>query len=136
MITDKIKGMGDTARELILSVVLTGALFQAAGMWFAKEKWYFTTGLWIGVLISVFMAAHMEHSIRNAVELSEEDAPGYFRRMYAIRTGIVLMLFGCTVLMELGNVVSLFFGLFSLKIGAYLQPVLHRLLVKIRKKGR
>lgn len=136
MITNRIKDMGSTARELILSVVLAGALFQGAGMWFVKEKWYFTAGLWIGVLISVMMAVHMEYSIQNAVELPEEDAPGYFRKMYALRTGIVLVLFGCTVLLDLGNVVSLFLGLFALKIGAYLQPILHRLLVKIRKKGR
>lgn len=136
MIREKIRGLNDTARELTAGVLLSGLVMQAVGMWLTEDKLYFTAGLWTGVLLSAFMALHMNRSIQNAVSLSEEDAPGYYRKMYALRAGVVLLIFGCAVLLQFGNVISLFLGLFSLKIGAYLQPVLHKLLVKMRKKGR
>lgn len=136
MIREKIRTLNDTVRELTAGVFLTGMVIQAVGMWFVEDKLYFTAGLWIGVALAVFMALHMNRSIENAVMLSEEDAPAYCRKMYAVRTGVVLLIFGCAAFFRPGNVVALFLGLFSLKFGAYLQPVLHRLLVKMRKKGR
>lgn len=133
MITKKLKNMNETLSGMLMGIVLSGTVFQAAFVWFAENKLYFSAGLWIGVLISVFMAIHMNYSIQNAVELNEEDAPGYYRKLYAIRMGVVLAVFGAAVLLRLGSPAALFLGLFTLKIGAYLQPVLHKLFFKRRK---
>lgn len=132
----RIKSMSSVLKELILGILLCGLIFQISLVWLADSKLLYTTGLWIGVGISAFMAIHMNHSIENALDMPEEDAAGYSRKMYALRTAVVLVLFGAACYFRLGNVVAIFLGLFTLKFGAYLQPILHKMMQKVKEKGR
>lgn len=133
---EKNRGLGETAGELMAGIALWGLLSQAVGMWFFADKGYYTAGLWIGIAISLVLTLHMNHCIRRAVELPQEQAARYYQKMYTIRTGLFLVLFIGAMALRLGNGAALLLGLLSVKIGAYLQPILHRLRVKLRKKGR
>lgn len=132
---EKDKGSNETAAELIVGIGICGIVFQASGMWFFADKLYFTVGLWIGVLICVALALHMNYSIRAALEMPKEHAAAYYRRMYSIRTVIFIVLFIGTIALGIGSAAALFLGLLSMKFGAYLQPVLHRLRKKRKRKG-
>lgn len=132
---EKRKGSNETAAELIAGIGICGIVFQAVGMWFFADKLHFTAGLWIGVLICVALALHMNYSIREMLEMPKEHAAAYYRRMYSIRTVIFLVLFIGAIVLGIGSAAALFLGLLSMKFGAYLQPVLHRLRKKRKGKG-
>lgn len=83
-------------------------------------------GFLFGGALGSFMAVHMAYSINTAVDLGEQGALNHTRKMYVIRTMIVLV---CAVLLYYTgwvNILAIFAGLFGLKPAAYLQPVLHR----------
>lgn len=85
-------------------------------------------GFLFGGALGSFMAVHMAHSINTAVDLGEQGALNHTRKMYVIRTAVVL---ACAVLLYYTgwvNILAVFAGLFGLKPAAYFQPVLHRCL--------
>jgi hypothetical protein len=127
--------INETLRELILGILIFGFLFWILPIWFVEEKGSYTLGLLIGVAGAVFQALHMNYSIGRSLELLEKDATGYMQKMAAIRMGATVLLFGLVCLLGLGYPLATFAGLFSLKLGAYFQPILHRLMEKKERKG-
>lgn len=120
-------------KELILGILICGILFQCALVWFFGDRLFFSIGLWIGVAIAVFMAWHINYSLDAALDLLDESsASKYMYRMYAIRMAVVLVVFFVAAYFQPGNMIGVLIGMFSLKFGAYLQPLLQ----KIKKKRR
>ena len=134
MIKSWINNLNMTIKTMLIGILGFGLLFQIVFVWLASDKLAFTAGLWIGVGISVFMALHMNMSVENAIERDGEAAAGYMRRMYVIRTVLVIALFFAVYFLRLGNVAAVFMGLFTLKFGAYLSTPLRRYIEK-RKTG-
>lgn len=132
-----IKRINLVSKELIIGILICGVVFQLAFMWLSDSKLLFTSGLWIGIAISVCVALHMNWSIENALEMDEKSAVSHMRKTFLLRIIVIAGLFFGTYLLNLGDVVAVFLGLFGLKIGAYLQPLLHRVFQKINsnKKG-
>ena len=52
-----------------------------------------------------------------------------------MRYAVVVVVFSITMYFDLGNLVTLFLGVMGLKISAYLQPFLHKVLNKVTRKG-
>lgn len=120
-------------KELIFAILICGILFQCALVWFFDDRLFFSIGLWIGVAIAVFMAWHINYSLDAALDLLDESsASKYMYRMYAIRMAVVLGVFFVAAYFQPGNMIGVLIGMFSLKFGAYLQPLLQ----KIKKKRR
>lgn len=117
----------DALKQLVFGILLCGILFWAVFVWFFGSKLYFSAGLWIGIAIAVFMAWHIYYSLDRGLDLPQEDASKYMYRMYAIRMAVVLAAFFLTAWLRLGNMAGVLFGMFSLKLGAYLQPLLQKL---------
>ncbi|MDY4515716.1 MAG: ATP synthase subunit I [Lachnospiraceae bacterium] len=132
MIKDFLRRMNRTAKELICGILIFGAVIWLIFIWLASDKWSFTLGLALGVAAAMLLAVHMNYSIEQSLELTEKDAAGYMRRMVLLRTGMVVLLFAVVCLLRFGNPLAVFAGLFTLKLGAYFQPVLHRLIEKKR----
>ena len=109
-----------------------GILFQAVFVWFSDAKVFFSLGLWIGVGVAVFMAWHIRYSLEDALDMSEGDAPKHMYRMYGIRMAVVLVVFFITAYFEIGSMIGVLLGVMTLKVGAYMQPLLQ----KIKKKRR
>lgn len=130
MIRDSIRRMGTTIKELILGILLFGAVIWLILIWFVSDKGSFTLGLLLGTALSAGLALHMNYSIGQSLELAEKDAQSYMQRMAVLRMGMVLILFGAAYLLRIGNPIGIFAGLFTLKFGAYFQPLLHRLIHK------
>lgn len=119
--------MSAVLKELILGILICGLLFQLTLMWLAEDKLRYTTGLWLGVICSVLKAIHMEYCIRNALDRNEKGATSYTGLMYGVRMGFSLLLIGVTWYFNLGNIIALFLGMFTLKAGAFLQIPIHRI---------
>ena len=101
-------------------------------VWFSDAKVFFSLGLWIGVGVAVFMAWHIRYSLEDALDMSEGDAPKHMYRMYGIRMAVVLVVFFITAYFEIGSMIGVLLGVMTLKVGAYMQPLLQ----KIKKKRR
>ncbi len=127
------ENMSQVLKELLAGILLLGLVIQGGFVWLVSDKWYFTTGLWSGVVLALFMAIHMNCSIEKSLTLSEDDAQGHMQKMTAVRMAVVILVMGAVCFLKLGNGVSLFAGVLTLKFSAYFQPILHRLMEKLRK---
>ena len=113
---------------LVLGIIIYGVLLQAVGIWFVDDRLHYSTGLWIGSGCALFMAVHMAMSIEDAVTIGTED--GAKKKTVAsamTRYLVVLAVLVATFYFRLGMILPAFFGVFGLKISAYLQPVFYRL---------
>lgn len=126
---------GSVLKELILGTVLCGLVICLATVWFADAKLTFLLSIAVGILGAVAMAAHMNQTIGYALELPEDSAGKYMRNQSLLRMGGAFVL-ALAVYYLKGDIVAIFLGLLSLKPGAYVQPLIHRLLNRNFKKGR
>ena len=121
---------------LLIGILLYGIFIQLTGVWFVEDKLRYSSGLWIGILTAMGMAYHIALIIAETI-----DAPNPEKvRTWIIAKGIlryaaVAAVFAVTMYFDLGNLVTLFLGVMGLKISAYLQPYLHKLLLKTKGKG-
>ncbi len=120
--------INDTLLELIVGIVVCGALIQIVAVVVAGFSAEFAVGLWIGIAAAVGLAAHMYRSIDRALDMQPDDAEKYMRKAYLIRTVMILAVAGVVTYVQLGYVMATFGGVLCLKFGAFLQPLVHRLI--------
>lgn len=125
-----MKKKDTTLLELLIGIILLGAVIQIVCLIISKDYLYNAIGLWSGIAIACFTAIHMKRSIEDALDLGEEGAKKHVRSGYAFRMVVTLIVAGVVVCFNLGNPITLLIGLFPLKISAYLQPHMHKLLKK------
>ena len=114
---------------LLIGILLYGIFIQLTGVWFVEDKLRYSSGLWIGILTAMGMAYHIALIIAETI-----DAPNP-EKVRTWRYAAVAAVFAVTMYFDLGNLVTLFLGVMGLKISAYLQPALHKLLLKTKGKG-
>lgn len=120
----------NTFRNLIFGIVGLGILIQIVLFIVADDILYQASGLWMGIFISCACAFHMKRSIEDALDLGEDGAIKHTRIAYATRMVIAAIVIVIFLVKNLGNPLTLLIGLFPLKISAYLQPVIAKLLDK------
>ena len=107
-------------KDMIITMLLYGIIAQIVCLIIPGDHLRMTAGLWIGVAAGVFMVIHMKNSLDEAVLYGEQEAQRYMQKSYAIRYLVVVVL-------------TLFAGIMSLKLAAYLQPIMHKLFAKFKK---
>ena len=120
---------------LILMVVLELG-FNIIEKVFNDSFWFVLTGFLIGIFLSIILVIMMTRTIENIV-----NGGGYGATKQSIigsvtRSAIVIAVIVLLLITHIGNVFSMLFGLFGLKLSAYLQPITHKLIIKLNKKGR
>ena len=113
-------------KSLISGILLCGILFQSL-CGFLMQRSFFHWGCG-----SEFRDRHIRYSLEDALDMSEGDAPKHMYRMYGIRMAVVLVVFFITAYFEIGSMIGVLLGVMTLKVGAYMQPLLQ----KIKKKRR
>ena len=89
---------------------------------FFRDDIYIGIGFFEGYLMALFMVFHMAYSIEDAVFMREDDALKHTRKSYAFRILIFVIVFSLIIFLKLGNIIAILFGIFSLKVSAYIQP--------------
>ena len=105
-------------------------------MWLAEDKLRYSSGLWIGIVTAMALAYHIARVIAETIDFP--DAEKARTRIIAkgiLRYVAVVAVFGITMYYDLGNLITLFLGVMGLKISAYLQPALHKVIMKVTAKG-
>ena len=116
--------------ELVLGILVYGMIAWLTGIWLVKDKFLYSTGLWLGVVLAVGMAIHMAVVIEDAVSMS--SGQGKLIAMSLLRYMAVAAAFFCIAYFKLGNPIAAFIGVMGLKIAAYLQPLIHKIILKLQ----
>ena len=139
----RVTGTGEMLRRinnalpgLVLGILVYGCAVELIGVWFVEDKLRYTTGLLIGIALACGMAVHMAVVLLDAVDLyGGEHARGKLAVKSVLRYLVVVVVFFAMVKWNLGNLYTAFIGVIGLKISAYLQPVAHKALSKLRGRG-
>lgn len=130
---EKMDSLKRTVLELLLGILLFGLLFEFAGLLFVTDKLSHSVGIGCGVLIAAGMAIHMAYNINDALDWDAEQAAKALRRGSMLRYATVVLITMLLAYFKIGNVISCFLGIMSLKTAAYSQPVVHKVINKIFK---
>ncbi len=119
---------------LLAGIVLYGVVFQFTGMWFVDDKQQYTIGLWIGILLAMGMAVNMAVVILDAVDVMASTGTAVRTGFWSVlRYVVVIGAFVGVWYFEVGNLLVMFLGVMGLKVSAYLQPLLHRFILRLRR---
>ena len=127
-----LKRINPSLPGLVAGIIIYGLIIQLAGVWFVEDKIGYTIGLWYGVAIAIGMAINLAMVIYDAVTFDGEGNAN--KRVVAkslLRYIVVAVLFFILGYFEFGNLFTAILGVFGLKISAYMQPLLNKLVNKL-----
>lgn len=130
---EKMDSLKRTILELLIGILIFGILFEVVGVFLVKEKAAYSVGILCGVIMAVLMLLHMAHNLDDALSWDEVNArrsvrAGTMRRYMAVSIATILLGY-----FKIGNVLSCFLGIMSLKTAVYIQPFVHRIINRILK---
>ena len=126
-----INDINNTLLALIIGILGFGILCQVVGMWFVESPLRYTLGLWIGVCLAVFSAIHMYWSIDRNLTINggnKGGATASATKSNLIRYGVILIIFTVICVTDFAYPLAAFLGIMSLKPGAYLTPLIKKIL--------
>lgn len=116
---------------LVAGIVIYGFIVQLTGVWFVEDKIGYSIGLWYGIAIGIGMAINLATVIYDAVTFDGEgNANKRVAAKSALRYIVVAILFGILGYFEFGNLFTAFLGVMGLKVSAYAQPLLNKIVNK------
>lgn len=126
-----MKKMNETLKDLIIGIVLCMVVVCIIGALVTDNKLSFIFGELLGSIIAIMLAIHLNASISRALDMNEEGAAKYTKKMAILR----LIIMGCAVVValtfpEIFNLIGTLLGILGLKISAYLQPLTNRFITK------
>lgn len=122
-----LKRLNEALPALLAGIFIYGLLIEFIGIWFVSDKLHFTSGLWIGIACAMGMGVHLAKVIDDAVRMGGSSA----RRLSAksvLRYLVVVVIFFLMMQFDLGNLIAAFIGVLGLKVSAYAQPFMHKLI--------
>ena len=119
-----------TLRELMAGIIVYGLIWEAALLLFTERKIYHSAGLLIGIVISLFLAANIASTLDTGLDLDEKNAVSYMKRKASLRYLAVCVIFVLLAVLDKGNPLTCFAGVMGLKAGAYMHPLIERILNK------
>lgn len=125
-----------TLWELIIGTIVCVLLFMLGNL-LVKNQFAYTIGLILGGAVAIGMSFHMYSSLQKAVLYDRETAGKKIKIGSLIRMAFMLIALVLSVILpQYISLLGVAFGILSLKFSAYLQPLTHKVLKKIRNKGR
>ena len=120
----------ELTREMLITMVVYGVVLQVICIFLPGDLLKMACGLWIGIAIGAGMLIHMKNSLIEALDLGEAGAKKYMQKSYMKRYIVVVVVFIAVAYLGIANVLTLLAGVMGLKVSAYLQPVLQKVLKK------
>lgn len=117
----------NTLLELICGILLYGVVGQLLVLCFFHDKVSMSMGWWIGVTTAVLSAYHMWWGLDRALDLNKKDAAKSIALHNLLRYGAMVIIMGIVIITETGNPLTAVFGMYGLKMGAYMQPFIYKL---------
>lgn len=124
-----LKRLNEALPGLLIGILAYGVIVQLVGVWFVTDKIRYSSGLWIGVACATGMAIHLAMVIEEAVRTPEAGTKRLSVKSVA-RYLVVVAVITIMMYFHLGNLVSAFIGILGLKVSAYAQPFMHKMIFK------
>ena len=125
---NKLKHINRGLFELSLGILFLGAVCLITGIFLVKDPGLYTVSLLLGVLLALITAYHMYRTLDRALDLGGEAAKRV-TTANLIRYFCIVAVFFLVWLIGL-NPLFTFMGLITLKFGAYMQPLTHKVVNK------
>ena len=125
-----MKKINQTLIELIIGILISGFLIWLVSLLITGLDAGFGLSYLAGVITAVILSIHMYRSIDRALDMDPQDAQKYMRKAYMIRTLFIIVVAGIVCRFHADDIIAVFLGILCLKFGAFLQPVVHRVLEK------
>lgn len=123
----------ETLWELYIGIAVLSLLLQGTVVWFVKDRTAYSAGLWIGAVTGAVFVWHMWRTLDQALDLGEAGALKVMRRQSLIRYGMVVIVLGVLMAADTASPLAAFLGIMTLKVAAYLQPVTHKVILRLRR---
>lgn len=121
-----------TVKEMWIGILIWGILCELVMIWFVKDKAGCSLGLLIGCVLALAGVFHMWSVLDKALELGD-GAQKFMTAKSLIRYAVFVVCFGVIMVTKWANPLTAFLGLMGIKMAAYLQPVIHRILTRGQK---
>lgn len=126
-----------TLCDLCVGIILAAALVLVIGNLILGWSPLFSGGLCLGTGAALFLAFHMYRSVLIATEYPEKQASGYMKRSSLFRMVIMIAVIGAAIwLLKLYGLFGAVLGILTLKLSAFLWPLVHKYNPLWRKKGK
>ena len=129
----KIFATNETLTEMILGILLFGGIIWLVGIWFVSGKLLFSSGLWLGIVIACLAGWHMARTLDRGMELGTA-ATKYIVSPNMLRYLGIVIVYGVICITKAGDPIAAFIGIMGLKAGAYLQPLIHKVMTKEKRR--
>ncbi len=120
-----------TLVELWIGILLWGVVIEAVLLLAFDNKLYRSIGLLIGLIGAGLMAAHMEYTIGKALGAGEAGAEKTMRLGYLLRYFTAALVMILAAVSGKADPITIFAGLMSLKLAAYIEPYTHKISEKV-----
>ncbi len=124
----------ETLLEMWVGTVLFGTVCQVSVVWFLKDKAGYSIGLWLGIIAALITILHLSVTLDKALDLGEGGAKKHMVIQNLVRYFVLIIFLVVLMITDFANPLAAFLGLMGVKAGAYLQPLLHKAIGKIRNK--
>ena len=124
-----LRRLNEALPGLVIGIIVYGLIIQLTGVWFVEDKIRYSSGLWIGIGCAIGMAIHLAMVIEEAVRYND----GNTKRLSVksvLRYAVVVIIIFVMMYFKLGNLVTAFLGILGLKVSAYAQPFMHKVIFK------
>ena len=127
-----LRRINEALPGLVAGILIYGVIIQLVGVWFVEDKLGYSIGLWYGIAIAIGMGINMAYVIYDAVTFDgESNANNRVVVKSMLRYFVVVILFCILGFFGFGNIITAFIGAMGLKISAYMQPLLTKLVNKL-----
>ena len=125
-----------TLLEMWVGTVLFGTLCQVSVVWFLKDKAGYSIGLWLGIVAALITILHLSISLDKALDLGEGGAKKHMVIQNLVRYFVLIIFLGILMITDFANPLAAFLGIMGIKLGAYLQPFIHKVFSKMKNKNK
>lgn len=128
-----IAKIDETLLSLMIGIIIFGLVSQLVGMWFVDSIFKYTTGLWCGVVLALLCAWHMWWTLDKNLTVNADNELGaraYSTKNNLIRYAVIVVVFAILCLTDFCYPLAAFLGVMGLKIGAYMAPLISKLMNK------
>lgn len=125
-------GFNRTLTEIWLGIFLADACLYLIGIWFIPGEYKFscTVGFVFGLLIALMSSYHISWTLNRFIDRPEKKAKAAIVTQALIRYFATAGLLYLILISGFANPLAAFAGIMGLKIGAYLQPSIHRFTIR------
>lgn len=116
--------------EMAIIILGLGLLIQIVLFFFARECFYVSCGLWLGIAIAIYMLVYMYYILKKGLGSDAKQAKKYVLVHFVVRYLSVGIMFWVVLYARLGSPFSCFAGVLCLKAAAYIQPFLEKRRIK------